>query len=135
MKNKDLLAVIVEDCEHSQSLIRLSLNAIGIKNILKVVDGIEATSLLRNIKADVIMMDWNMPGMDGIQCTEKLRGEAGLNQNTPIIMLTSNDSDEQERAAYRSGVTYYLKKPFSLRTITRGIEMILSMQSKKIKKD
>jgi DegV family protein with EDD domain len=78
------------------------------------MSGKEALDLTVNRRYDVILMDHLMPGMDGIQCLERIRHQDGaMNRNTPVVVLTANAGSENRSLYTRSGFDGYLVKPVS----------------------
>jgi CheY-like chemotaxis protein len=78
--------------------------------------GERALELLRESRYDLVLMDVQMPGMDGLEAARAIRrGDAGpLNQQVPIIAMTAFTSAEDEQACYDAGMTGYLSKPLGL---------------------
>ena len=109
-------AVIVEDSIPMQSLIKMVLQSFGAEQIIVLNNGAEAISCPEMSKADIVIMDWNMAVMDGLECTRKIRsGIDGVDKNLPIILLTGNCGKPNE--AYEAGVNGYIEKPFSLKSL------------------
>lgn len=78
-------------------------------------DGITGLHLAITQDYDVIIMDINMPGMDGLTACRKLRAEAG--KSTPVLMLTARDTLDDKLAGFDSGADDYLVKPFALQEL------------------
>lgn len=75
-------------------------------------DGTEALAAARAHRPDLLVLDWMMPGLTGLDVVRTLRGEPGFGE-TPVIMLTARSQDVDRAAATAAGVTHYLTKPFS----------------------
>jgi two-component system, chemotaxis family, chemotaxis protein CheY len=102
--NKQKRAVIVEDSAQMRSLIHMALKAAGIADVVESENGLVALDLIKSQRADIVIMDWQMDVMDGMECTRQIRaGIAGIDPNTPIILLTGMVSTESEDAAYAAG--------------------------------
>jgi len=69
----------------------------------------EAIDFIRTYEYDVLIVDWEMPGMTGIEFIEKFRANGG---NTPVIMLTGKSATDEKISGLESGADYYLTKPF-----------------------
>ncbi|MDH5719363.1 MAG: response regulator [Spirochaetia bacterium] len=110
MKEKIL---IVDDDSTIRSLIKITLTGAGY-DVYEAEDGLEALSNLRKNKFDLIMLDVNMPNLDGISCAAKVQSEAdySINQKTPIVMLTVESDDEMKQRGKRAGVRAWITKPF-----------------------
>lgn len=120
-------AVIVEDNESTRDLIHLALSAFDTQEVVEAQDGAEALSALRGSRADIIIMDWMMDVMDGLECTRQIRaGTEGVDPRTPIILLTGKTGSDSEQAAYQAGVNHFMEKPFSLKKLLAGVTKVLS---------
>jgi CheY-like chemotaxis protein len=102
-----LSVLIVDDDELERTLIGGILAERGIR-VGEARDGVEALSRLRQEPVPVVVVDWHMPVMDGIEFTEKFRAE--LPGDTYVIMLTSRKEDFDYERGYRAGVDDYLTK-------------------------
>ena len=102
-----LAVLIVDDDELERALIGDRLAQRGIR-VAEAANGVEALERLRNEEIPVVVVDWHMPVMDGIEFTEKFRAE--LPGDTYVIMLTSRANDFDFERGYRAGVDDYLTK-------------------------
>ena len=102
-----LSVLVVDDDELERSIIGGRLSERGIR-IGEARDGAEALATLRKTAVPVVVVDWHMPIMDGIEFTEKFRAE--LPGDTYVIMLTSRKEDFDYERGYRAGVDDYLTK-------------------------
>lgn len=102
-----LSVLIVDDDELERALIGDRLKERGI-NVGEVADGAQALERLSRENIPVVIVDWQMPVMDGIEFTEKFR--AGKQGETYVIMLTSRKEDFDYERGYRAGVDDYLTK-------------------------
>lgn len=108
----DLSVLIIDDNQQAIRLIKMMLEDVGIPKIATAKDGNagwEAIDGPGGNDIDVIICDWNMPGMTGIELLKKIRA-AG--KRVPFIMITGRDTVESTVEAATSGVSYYLPKPF-----------------------
>ena len=106
-QNMRLQILVVDDDELEGALIADRLEAHGFE-VARAANGEEALALLEGQAMPVILVDWMMPIMNGIEFTERLRGR-GI-QDSCIIMLTSRDAAHDYEAGYRAGVDDYLTK-------------------------
>ena len=109
LKTKSVL--VVDDSAFIRNLIIAALKTINITQIKEVSDGRQAYAALQKRRFDLIICDWHMPEMEGIELLKKVRSEERL-KNTPFIMLTSDVTTESVKEAITAGVNEYLTKPF-----------------------
>ena len=105
--DRPLSVLIVADDELERALIADRLSQRGIK-VHEAGDGAQALELLRREPIPVVVVDWHMPVMDGIEFTERFRAE--LPGDTYVIMLTARKDDFDFERGYRAGVDDYLTK-------------------------
>ena len=120
-------AIIVEDSPQFQDLIRVALEFIGISDVSVATDGGKALEILQSGGANVMIMDWMMEGMDGMECTRQIRSGAAGSQysNIPIILLTGNSDQKSEALAAEAGASHFMTKPFSVKQLKTALIKIL----------
>jgi CheY-like chemotaxis protein len=121
-----LRVLVVDDSAHMRKLVAEVLRAFGVVNVVESPDAERAWAMLREFSPDVLILDWQMDGMTGIELVEKIR-TAGDSPNPfiPIIMLTGYTQLERVREARDVGVNEFLAKPVSVKGIlTRLISVI-----------
>ncbi len=105
------IVLIVDDMR----MIRLKLKQIctdlGIKHIYEAGDGVQALQVLEGLNADLVLSDWNMPNLTGIQMVEKMRLDPKLAE-VPVIFITSESERNNILKSLMEGVTDYIVKPF-----------------------
>jgi len=122
----ELSVLIVDDSKHMRKLVRTIINSLGIVEVLEAEDGEQAYKTLENFPADIIIVDWNMVPMDGIEFTRKVRtNDDSPNTYVPIIMLTGHTQMKRVQIARDAGVNEFLAKPVSARKIYQRIHEIL----------
>lgn len=105
--------LLVDDSVTMRRIQKTQLNSLGINDIIEAGDGEEAFGKLNdNMPIDLVMLDWNMPVMDGITLLRKIRGESRF-QSVKIIMCTSESEKNKVVDALKSGANNYLVKPFT----------------------
>lgn len=102
--------LIVDDSTVMRKVIIRELNKNEITDIAEAADGLEGLEAASKNSFDLILMDWNMPGMLGIDVVRKIR-EAGM--NTPIMMVTTEGEKTNVVTAIQAGANNYLVKPFT----------------------
>ncbi|MBF0563310.1 MAG: response regulator [Alphaproteobacteria bacterium] len=112
--------LIVEDSVLFRDLIRLVLNSLGVEEVVEADDGHQALEILKTFAAGMVVMDWMMPGMDGIECTQRIRWASRCNREVPIVMVSCRDGTTDIQKAIESGVNSYVVKPTSATRLLAG---------------
>ena len=121
-------ALIVDDQQTMRSLVRTGLNQLGITNTREAADGEDALRALITRSAHLVISDFNMPKMDGLQLLRAIRSHEPI-KGVAFIMLTGRaDRDLVQRAA-QFGVNNYLVKPFTVATLREKIEQVFGTLS------
>jgi len=119
-------AVIVEDNPQMRDLINMVMGSFGAREVVHAENGAKAIAALASGGADIVIMDWKMDVMDGLECTRRIRaGIEGIDPALPIVLLTGVTGKEAESAAYAAGVDLFLEKPFSLKKLHVGISGVI----------
>jgi two-component system cell cycle response regulator DivK len=122
MPNKAII-LYVEDNADNRTLVRRILMAEGY-NLLEAVNAAQALEILRNNKPDLILMDINMPDMDGYSLTAKIKDTPGL-ESIPIIALTANVMRGDRERSLEAGCDGYIQKPIDIDLLSEQIERFL----------
>ncbi len=105
--------LLVDDSATMRRIQKTQLNNLGIKDIVEAENGDDALDkLYSNMPVDVILMDWNMPVMDGMTCLKKVRENASY-KNVKIVMCTSESEKNKVIEAIKAGANNYIVKPFA----------------------
>lgn len=123
-KAQDMRILLVDDHLSMRNLIRFSLQQIGIRNVTEARNGQEALEALSVNRYDLIISDWNMDVVDGLQLLKTLRANP-LTQRTPFIMSTANKDRAKVAEAVQAGVNNYIVKPFNVETLRKKIEQVV----------
>ncbi len=117
--------LVVDDFSTMRRIIRNLLGELGFTgaNISEADDGNSALAVLRAQPIDVVVTDWNMPGMTGIDLLRSIRADDAL-KSLPVLMVTAENSREQIIAAAQAGVNGYIVKPFTAVTLKEKIDRI-----------
>ncbi len=98
----------------------------GAANIYDAADGASGLDAIRALSPDVVLLDWDMPGMDGAEFTRRVRSPGTCScPNVPIIMLTSHSNRARVLEAVRLGIHEFLLKPVSSGALLARIESAL----------
>lgn len=103
--------LIVDDSKIVRKVVRRIVEALGFDNILEAENGKEAVDLTLANPVDVIILDWNMPVMDGMECMLKIRADAAITQPKIIFCTTENEFSKIQQAIM-NGADEYVMKPF-----------------------
>jgi len=102
--------LVADDSKTMRTIIRRSLEALGISEVTEAGDGVEALSLFQQGQFGLVLTDWNMPNKNGLDLIRDIRSQ---NSQVPIIMITTEAEKRQVMAAIQAGVSDYLVKPFT----------------------
>jgi len=122
---EDINVLVVDDSLTSLKYISKILNDIGIDQIIQATNGQEAFELINTHLFDLIITDFNMPEMDGLQLTNSIRADSNQ-QSIPILMLTSEQNESRLAAVKKAGVSAILDKPFKPASIRKLIAQLLN---------
>jgi len=112
MSSKDLSIIIVDDLQFSRIVVKTALKKAGYNGVRMADSATEALAMIAQQPADVILADWMMPEMDGLQLTQLIRqGDEEKGTYTAIILFTAHDGVEYLVKAFDHGVDDYLCKP------------------------
>ncbi len=115
--------LLVEDEPGIQELLKFNLSQAG-HQVTAVGDAEQALTYLRNTLPDVILLDWMLPGLSGIDLCKRLRGDERY-QPVPIIMLTARGEERDKVLGLDTGADDYMTKPFSPRELVSRIKAVL----------
>ena len=110
--------LLVDDSKSLRSIERQMLEQLGYTQFEEAADGLDAISKAGAFGPDIILLDWNMPRMNGLDFLKSFRQ---TNKTTPVIMVTTESEKEQVVEAIKAGVTNYLVKPFTREQLSQGI--------------
>ncbi|MFO1127549.1 MAG: response regulator [Rhodospirillales bacterium] len=122
--NKDLRILIVDDYKTMLRIIRNLLRQIEFQDIDEASDGTEALQLLAQKDYGLIISDWNMEPMTGLQLLREVRRSNRL-KHIPFIMVTAESKTENVIAAKEAGVSNYIVKPFNAETLKAKLQSVL----------
>ena len=112
--------LLAEDHAVNRRIVGLFLQPLGCR-LTMVENGAEAVEAANTEPFDVILMDMQMPVMDGLEASRVIRQGAGMNADTPIIALTANALDHHRAAWAEAGVATFLTKPVDPRALTAAL--------------
>ena len=116
--------LIVDDYKTMLRIIRNLLKQLGFNNVDEATDGSQALHKLRDKSYSLVISDWNMEPMTGIQLLREVRADGKLKE-LPFIMVTAESKTENVVAAKAAGVSNYIVKPFNAATLKQKLTSIL----------
>jgi len=118
--------LVAEDNADARELLRQLLEPLGCR-VVTVVDGAAAVAQVERSLPDLIIMDWRMPVMDGLEATRQIR-QRPLTTQPKILMLTASAFEDDRRTAAEAGVDEYLRKPLEDTVLFAAIEQLLHIR-------
>ncbi|MFP4175653.1 MAG: response regulator [Planctomycetota bacterium] len=112
--------LIVDDSRSMRRLITMALKHIGETDVIEAEDGVQAVYKLQEALPDLILLDWNMPNMSGIQFLKRIKGHDKL-KDIPVIMVTSEGKSSEIQSALDAGAESYVVKPFKPQDLAQRI--------------
>jgi two-component system, chemotaxis family, chemotaxis protein CheY len=122
--DKNMNVLIVDDYKTMLRIIRNLLKQLEFDNVEEATDGAEALAKLRAGNFGLVISDWNMEPMTGLDLLKEVRADSRL-KNLPFIMITAESKTENVVAAKQAGVSNYIVKPFNAETLREKIEKVL----------
>lgn len=116
--------LIVDDYKTMLRIIRNLLKQLNFNNVDEAMDGSEALKKLREKKFGLVISDWNMEPMTGLQLLREVRSDIKLKE-LPFIMVTAESKTENVVAAKEAGVSNYIVKPFNAETLKQKLVTVL----------
>ena len=116
--------LVVDDFATMRKIIRNQLVELGFENITDAEDGTKALTILKKQEFDLVITDWNMPNMAGIDLLKKIRSSTTL-CDLPVLMVTAEAKKDQILDAAKAGVNGYIIKPFKPITLKEKLVSIL----------
>jgi two-component system, chemotaxis family, chemotaxis protein CheY len=116
--------LIVDDYKTMLRILRNLLRQLNFSNIEEATDGSMALQMLRDQAFGLVISDWNMEPMTGIQLLREVRSDDSL-KHIPFIMITAESKSENVIAAKEAGVSNYIVKPFNAETLKGKLTSVL----------
>ena len=121
--------LVVDDMMSMRNIVKRALLEIGYKNIHEALNGEEALEKLKSGGFGLVLLDWNMPVMSGIELLRSMRADPTL-QAIPVLMITAEAKMDNIMEAVQAGVSDYLVKPFSGQALQEKLEKIYQKLSR-----
>ncbi|MCD6231712.1 response regulator [Candidatus Aerophobetes bacterium] len=120
---KEIKILTIDDSGIMRKIIKGHLAKIGYSNVIEASNGKEGLKKLSEEKIDLILCDWNMPEMNGLQFVQRVREEKNYG-NIRIIMLTTVTTQDEVLTALKAGANSYITKPFKPENLKEKIEEV-----------
>lgn len=114
-----LRVMLIDDSKTMRNIQKTMLTQMGVESMEEAQDGQDALSKLGAFRPDLVLCDWNMPNMDGLEFVKAARGRGFA---APIIMVTTESEKTKVVTAIRAGVNNYVVKPFTQEVLAARIE-------------
>ena len=123
---ESLKFLVIDDNKHMRALVKTILYSLGCKNVLEAGDGADALKELEHSTPDIVICDWHMSPLDGLDFVRLVRtGADSSNPFIPILMLTGHTESRRVMEARDAGVSEFLAKPISAASLYRRIKAII----------
>ena len=111
---REIQALIVDDSSVMRKIVERSLRQAGLESlvVIEASSGVEGIEALKARRVDLILSDINMPAMDGLEFVRQIRSQQ-LAAGVPVVMITTESSEEHVRQAIEAGAMGYIRKPFT----------------------
>ncbi|HSR36439.1 MAG TPA: response regulator, partial [Desulfurivibrionaceae bacterium] len=119
--NPNMKVLIVDDFATMRRIVKNILTQLGYKNVIEADDGTTALDVLKTEKIDLIISDWNMPKMTGLDLLKAVRADSSM-ANTPFIMVTAEAQQDNIILAVKAKVSQYIVKPFTAETLAEKLQ-------------
>ncbi len=119
--------LVVDDEHYMRKVVRTMLMSLGVRTIYEAADGPAGLEMIRTNAPDVVILDWNMPGLDGASFARIVRSPDGFPYpDVPIIMLTGHGERSRVMEAVQIGVNEFLLKPVSSKSLQQRLVSVLA---------
>ncbi len=116
--------LVVDDFATMRRILKNILKQLGFKNLVEADDGTTAWDVIETQEIDLVMADWNMPKMTGLELLKKVRASEKY-AKVPFLMVTAEAQKQNVIEAVQAGVSNYVVKPFTAEAISEKLEKIL----------
>ncbi|MFO0752711.1 MAG: chemotaxis response regulator CheY [Thermodesulfovibrionales bacterium] len=124
MFNLSLRVLVVDDFPTMRRIVKNLLKQLGFENIDEAEDGAQALGKLKGGSYGLVVSDWNMPNMEGIELLRNVRQEQSPLKDIPFLMVTAEAEKEKVIEAIKAGVDNYIVKPFTADILKEKLEKI-----------
>ena len=120
---KDLKILVVDDFSATRTIVINYLSKLGYKNTVEAEDGFSALARLKSALFDLVVTEWSMSDMSGLDLLKQMRADSDL-KHIPVLMVTSEDLHGNIVTAIKAGLNDYIVRPFEEHTFKKKLEKI-----------
>ena len=124
----NMKVLVVDDFATMRRIVKNILKQIGFTNIVEADDGSIALGVLKKEKIDLVISDWNMPKMTGLDLLKSVRADEST-KHIPFVMVTAEAQKDNVLQAVQAGVNNYVVKPFTADTVREKLEQVFDKRS------
>lgn len=121
--------LVVDDFPTMRRIVRTLLKELGFSNVEEAEDGQDALGKLRKDRYELVVSDWNMPNLDGLEMLKQIRADDAL-KDLPVLMVSAEAKKDNIIAAARAGASGYVVKPFTAATLEEKLNKIFEKLGK-----
>lgn len=125
--SKDIRILVVDDSVGIRLAAKKIFKSLGYNNISAVDDGTTALEALGEEPFDLVVADWNMPKMSGVDLLKKMKEDASL-ADIPFLLVTGEENQDNLMDAIRSGISNFMTKPYDAKVLAEKIERIFAFK-------
>ena len=120
--------LVVDDSRVTRRIIAGYLQEAGYRHVEQAGDGREALEKLEGGEFDLVLTDWNMPHLDGLELIRRIRGQERF-RTLPILLVTSRQAEEDVLRALEAGANHYIAKPFAAGALCEKVAALLPVSA------
>lgn len=124
MTYKDMVVMVVDDFSTMRRIVKNVLKDMQFKEVVEAENGVEALKMLKSTKVDLIVSDWNMPVMTGLDLLKRVRADEQYKE-IPFLLVTAEAQKENIVEAIKAKVSNYVIKPFTPATLSEKIAKVI----------
>ena len=126
----EIKVLIVDDSSVMRKIVERSLRQAGLDSmiVLEAASGVEGIEVLKSHSVSLILSDINMPSMDGLEFLRQMRAQ-NLAESVPVVMITTESSEEHVKQAILCGARGYIRKPFTAEQVKERVLPLLAAQT------
>jgi two-component system chemotaxis response regulator CheY len=122
--SEDRCILVVDDFSTMRRIVKKILTGLNLTHVIEADNGLKAWDILNTSKVDLVICDWNMPGMTGMELLGRVRAHEPLS-DIPFIMVTAESRDKIIIEEGKEDLTYYIGKPFKAQDLEDRLKSML----------